>query len=636
MGRTPKPLLDSLQGPADLKRLTPAQLAQLCAEVREDLIEVIRELPCGGHFGANLGTVELSVVLHSLLDSPKDKLIWDVGHQSYPHKMLTGRAAQMSTIRQTNGLAPFCKTAESEHDAFGAGHGGTSISAAVGFALARDLAGDDYQVVAVIGDGSLTAGMSFEGLNHAGDLDTPLIVVVNDNGMGISPNVGALSNYLTQIRVGTGYTWLKDRVEGLLHKLPLGDEVLGGLERVDASLRHAMLPSIYFEDLGFEYLGPIDGHDLEALLRTFRYAMKRRRPVVVHLMTQKGKGFPAAEADPGKMHAVKGTAKGPKIPAYTDIFSEMFDTLAERDPRVVGIAAAMLDGTGLAKLKDRYPDRIIDVGMAEQHAVTLSAPLAMAGQRPIVAIYSTFLQRAYDQILHDVAIHNAPVIFCLDRAGCVGNDGPTHHGLYDLAYLRHIPNLVVMAPKDENELRHMMHTALEHTDGPAASPVAIRYPRDAICQLPVPAEFETLPIGRGEILREGEATAVLGIGVMATLADRAAEELAGEGVAITVANARFVKPLDRALVLDLARRHERLITVEDHAVVGGFGTAVAEVLAESDVSCRLYRLGVPDLFVEHGDRADQLHWYGLDPAGLVERFRAIHQGQVTGELKLVG
>ncbi|MCC7495030.1 MAG: 1-deoxy-D-xylulose-5-phosphate synthase [Fimbriimonadaceae bacterium] len=635
MSRTPKPLLDGLRGPHDLKGLQPAQLEELCREVRQDIVEVIRALPCGGHFGANLGTVELTVALHYLFDSPRDKLIWDVGHQSYPHKMLTGRVGRLSTIRQKDGLAPFCKPAESEHDIFGAGHGGTSISAALGFALARDLAGEDSHVVAVIGDGSLTAGMSFEGLNHAGDLNTRLIVVVNDNGMGISPNVGALSNYLTQVRVGKPFNEVKSAFESLLHRLPLGDELLEGIERVDQTMRHAMLPSIYFEDLGFEYLGPIDGHHLDNLLRTFRYAKTRQRPVVIHVMTEKGKGFPAAEADEGKMHAVKPSSSGPKVAAYTDVFVEMFDALAARDERVVGVTAAMLDGTGLVKLQAKYPTRILDVGMAEQHAVTLSAALAIGGRRPIAAIYSTFLQRAYDQILHDVALHNAPVIFALDRAGLVGNDGPTHMGLYDFAYLRHIPNLVLAAARDENELRHLLHTALLHTDSPVASPIAVRYPRDNVWQLDPPAELRCLPLGVGEILREGSGTAVLAIGTPAVSAWRAAEQLAASGLDLTVADGRWLKPLDTKLVLDLASRHERLITVEDHSVVGGFGSAVAEVLASAGCGCPLHVLGVPDEWVEHADRSEQLAQFRLDTAGLAQQFQAICEGRPSG-LQLVG
>ncbi len=634
MSRTPKPLLDRIQGPQDLKPLTVPQLKQLCGEVRQEIIEVVQQLPCGGHFGANLGTVELTVVLHYLFDSPRDKFIWDVGHQAYPHKMLTGRNEQLSTIRQKNGLAPFCKPAESDHDIFGAGHGGTSISAAVGFAQARDLAGEHHHVIAIIGDGSLTAGMAFEGLDHGGGLPSKLIVVINDNGMGISPNVGALSGYLTQIRVNKGYNHLKERVEGLLHLLPLGDEMIEGIERVDQSLRHAMLPQVWFEDLGFEYLGPIDGHNLEHVLRTFTYAATCDGPVVVHLQTEKGKGYAKAEADEGKMHAVKPASTGPKVPAYTDIFVEMFDRLADRDERVVGVTAAMLDGTGLTKLTGKYPGRIFDVGMAEQHAVTFSAGLAMGGRRPIAAIYSTFLQRAYDQVLHDVALHNAPVIFCLDRAGCVGNDGPTHMGLYDFAYLRHIPNLTIMAPKDENELRHMMHTALVHTDGPEAGPVAIRYPRDNVCGLTAPLELEILPHGRAEVLREGQRIAVLGIGVMATVALQAADVLAAEGIDLTVVNARFVKPLDTALILDLASRHERLVTIEDHTVLGGFGSAVAESLAGTGRP--LHLIGVPDEFVEHADRGEQMALYGLDLDGLVRQLRAIAQGEVPGSLKLVG
>jgi len=634
MSRTPKPLLDRIRGPQDLKPFNVQQLKQLCGEVRQEIIEVIPGLPCGGHFGANLGTVELTVALHYLFDSPKDKFIWDVGHQAYPHKMLTGRNDSLSTIRQKDGLAPFCKPAESDHDIFGAGHGGTSISAAVGFAQARDLSGEDYHVVAVIGDGSLTAGMAFEGLDHAGGLPSKLIVIVNDNGMGISPNVGALSGYLTQIRVNKGYTSLKERFEGLLHMLPLGDEVIEGIERVDQSLRHAMLPQVWFEDLGFEYLGPIDGHNLDHVLKTLTYAGSRKGPVVIHLQTEKGKGYAQAEADEGKMHAVKPASTGPKVPAYTDIFVEMFDRLADRDERVVGVTAAMLDGTGLTKLTGKYPGRIFDVGMAEQHAVTFSAGLAMGGRRPVAAIYSTFLQRAYDQVLHDVALHNAPVIFCLDRAGLVGNDGPTHMGLYDFAYLRHIPNLTVMAPKDENELRHMMHSALAYTDGELAGPVAIRYPRDNVFGLEAPLELEVLPHGKGEILREGQSIAVIGIGVMATVAQQAAEVLAGEGIDLTVVNARFVKPLDTALLLDVASRHERLVTIEDHTVVGGFGSAVAEAL--SGTGKPVHFIGVPDEFVEHADRGEQLTLYGLDVDGLVRQLRAVAQGKEPGSLKLVG
>lgn len=627
MTRSQKPILDGLTGPADLKPLSLEQLHQLCDEVRRDIVEVIPQIPCGGHFGANLGTVELTVALHYLFDSPRDKLIWDVGHQAYPHKMLTGRAHLLGTIRQAGGLAPFCKAAESEHDIFGAGHGGTSISAAVGFARARDLAGDDHHVVAIIGDGSLTAGMAYEGLDHGGSLDTPLIVVVNDNGMGISPNVGALSDYLTRIRVGKGFSSLKDHVEALLHKLPLGDEVIEGIERLDQAARHAFLPNILFEDLGFEYLGPISGHSLETLIKTLRYAKSRRRPVVVHLQTEKGKGYEPAEQDPGKLHAVKpSSAGGPKKLAYTDVFVQMFARLAERDERVVGITAAMLEGTGLVKLQGKYPDRIVDVGMAEQHAVTFAAGLALGGRRPVAAIYSTFLQRAYDQIIHDVGIHGAPVFFCLDRAGCVGNDGPTHQGMFDFAYLRHIPGMVVMAPRDEVEMCHMMHTAMLHLDSDAAGPIAMRYPRDNALGAELPAELVKLALGRGEMLREGERVAVLGIGTMATTALAAAEALADEGIDLTVANARFVKPLDRELILDLAARHDRLVTIEDHAALGGFGSAVAEVLAQSEVDGRLTIVGVPDSFVEHGDRKDQLAWFGLDVEGVTHRLAELwHQ-----------
>lgn len=635
--RTAKPLLDKLTGPQDLNGMSMAQLQQLAQEVRAELIEVIPTISCGGHFGANLGTVELSVALHHLFDSPRDKLIWDVGHQAYPHKLLTGRAPRLATIRQEGGLAPFCKPAESDHDIVGAGHGGTSISAALGLAEARDLAGEDHAVVAIIGDGSLTAGMSFEAMNHAGALKSPLIVVINDNGMGISPNVGALHNYLTQIKVNQRFSHLKERIEGLLHHLPLGDELVEGMERLETAARGLTLPQVYFECLGFDYLGPIDGHDLEVTLRTLRYAHHLKRPVVVHLLTEKGKGHAPAEEDPGRMHAVKPSAKGPKVRAFTDVFVDTFAELAERDPRVCGITAAMLEGTGLVKVQERFASRIFDVGMAEQHAVTFATGLALGGRRPIAAIYSTFLQRAYDQIVHDVAIHNAPVILCLDRAGCVGNDGPTHQGVFDLAYLRHIPNLSVLAPKDEAELRAMMHAALAHTDRADGGPVALRYPRDNVFGVSLEGAPDPIPWGRGETLRQGDGgTAVLACGTPATTALCAAEHLATEDLSLTVINARFVKPLDHALIVDVARNHQRLITVEDHAIDGGFGSAVLETLATEGLGVPVHRLGVPDAFVEHGNRADQLRWYRLDEAGLIEACRAVARGEDTAALKLVG
>lgn len=627
MARTTKPLLESIRGPGDVKRLNISELRQLCAEMRQDLTEVVTALPCGGHFGSNLGTVELTVALHYLFDTPTDKIVFDVGHQSYPHKMLTGRLAELPTIRQTNGLAPFCKPAESEHDAFGAGHGGTSISAAVGFALARDQQGQNHHVVAVIGDGSLTAGQAFEGLNHGGDAGTRLIVVVNDNGMSISPNVGALSRYMTELRVGKPYTTVKRYFEDAVRRLPLGEDALSALERIDVSMRQAILPHSYFEDLGYEYLGPIDGHEVDLLIRTLRYAKTRQGPVVIHVLTDKGKGYEPAECDPGRLHAVRPKSSGPKTLAYTDIFVEGFRRLAREDKRVMAVSAAMLDGTGLANVVDEFPGRVLDVGMAEQHAVCTAAALAVGGQRPIAAIYSTFLQRAYDQVLHDAALHKAPLILALDRGGLVGNDGPTHHGLYDYAYLRHIPHMSIMAPANEVEMLHMMRTALSYVDGPVHGPVAIRYPRTAVEGLDLPAELVDLPWGKGEIVREGQRVAVLVAGTLLSGVVEAAEILAREGHEVTVANAKFIKPLDEELVRDLAARHDVLITVEEHAVVGGFGSAVAEVLAQVASDCRLEVAGIRDEFVDHGERADQLAWHGLHVDGLVARLRAAWAGE---------
>jgi len=613
-------ILDQIQGPQDLNSLSSRELRRLAEEIRAEIIEVIPRI--GGHFGPNLGAVELAVALHTVFDSPRDKIIWDVGHQAYPHKILTGRRGRMPTIRQKGGLAPFCSREESEHDIFGAGHGGTSISAALGLAIARDLRGGQEHIVAVIGDGSLTAGMAFEALDHAGDLKTRLIVVVNDNGMSISPSVGALANYLTQLRVDPHYRRFKENLEKLLQLTPLGELMIDTADRFLSSMKQFVMQDVFFENLGFTYLGPVDGHDLEALLATLRFAATVKGPVVVHALTEKGKGYRPAEEHPEKLHAIKPPvpSAAQDLPTYTDVFGRAIVELARENEDIVAITAAMSDGTGLNDFAMEFPNRFFDVGIAEQHAVTFAAGLAVGGKRPVAAIYSTFLQRAFDQIAHDVCLQNLPVVLCLDRAGLVGNDGPTHQGLYDLAYLRCLPNMTIMAPQNGLELRWMLKTALEGVPGP----VAIRYPRDRVPEeVPEDAQWQILPVGRGELLREGRDVGLLALGALVTTALRAAERLAQEGISVAVANARFVKPLDHELLAQLARECGALVTLEDHGRVGGFGAAVLEGLSDLGLTgVPVLRLGVPDCLIYHASRAEQLVECGLDVEGVTTQIRA--------------
>jgi 1-deoxy-D-xylulose-5-phosphate synthase len=631
--------LQRIDGPADLKGLDDAELQDVAQEVRELIIETIGEI--GGHFGANLGACEIAVALHSLLDSPTDKILWDVGHQAYPHKVLTGRRDELHTIRKYGGLAPFCAMHESEHDIMGAGHASTSVSYAVGLKEAmRRGAAPDGKVVAVIGDGALTGGVSFEALLNAGGMDLPIVIVVNDNGMSIAPNVGALSRYFTRMRLNPKLYHAREEAEERLTRLPAGIgkrvERLGPI--LKESLKAYWAPGLFFEELDLAYVGVIDGHDMKALREAIGEALEAERPVVVHCKTVKGKGFAPAEEGGlegmEKWHAAKpgsimDGAPAPKKkaprgavtadpPQYTQVFGEALVWEAKRDERVVGITAAMNSGTGLNLLQDALPERYYDVGIAEQHAVLFAAGLALAGAKPVAAIYSTFLQRGYDQIVHDVCLQQLGVVFAMDRAGLVGDDGPTHHGAFDISYLRCLPHIVLMAPRDEAMLVHMLHTALAWDEGP----VALRYPRGTAEGVPLPRRPETIDVGRGELLREGERVALLGYGYGVPLALGAAELLAAEhGVEPTVADARFAKPLDADLVERLAAEHDLLVTVEENVLAGGFGSAVLEEMAERDLlgGTRVLRLGLPDRYVTHGKPALLREEVGLTPEAVADR-----------------
>lgn len=617
---TPKqPLLPTVKGPEDLKGRSDEELQQIAQEVREQLIDTVGEI--GGHFGSNLGVCELSVALHSLLESPTDKIIWDVGHQAYPHKILTGRGDRLPTIRKYGGLAPFCNIEESEHDIAGAGHASTSISYAVGLKEAmRHGHGRDGRVVAVIGDGAMTGGVAFEAIHHAGGMGTPIVIILNDNGMSIAPNVGALSRYFNRMRLNPKLYKARDNVESGLSKLPAG--IGAAFERFGPQFKESFkafwAPGLWWEELDFAYTGVIDGHDLPALRKAIGEALKADRPVVVHIATVKGKGFAPAE-DGGlegmeQWHAVKpmgivngvpagsngngnGAAAVKPTPAYTEVFGNALLAEARRDERVVGITAAMNSGTGLSVLQREMPDRYFDVGIAEQHAVLFAAGLAMQDMKPVVAIYSTFLQRGFDQIVHDVCLQKLNVVFAMDRAGLVGDDGPTHHGAFDISYLRMLPNIVLMAPRDEAMLVNMLHTAVSFDGGP----VAIRYPRGAGIGASPPAVARRIDIGIGEVLSRGDGTvALLGYGTGVEVAQRAAELLAKTGIHATVADARFAKPLDTELVNELAAGHQLLVTIEENALAGGFGSGVLEHLADSALPAQTLRVGLPDRFVTHG------------------------------------
>lgn len=618
-------ILDRIDSPADLRQLERKDLAHLAEEIREEIISVCSQV--GGHLAPSLGVVELTLALHYVFDTPRDKLIWDVGHQSYAHKLITGRREQFKTLRQEGGISGFPRREESVYDPFGVGHSGTSVSAALGMAEARDLRGDDYKVVAIIGDGGLAAGMAFEALNCAGEQQRDLIVVVNDNEMSISRSVGAVSAYLNRIMTGQRINRFREDIKNFLQEVPgIGKSVFKFAKQAEESLKGLMVPGILFEELGFQYFGPLEGHHLDHLIETFLNIRKLKGPNLVHVITKKGRGYRPAEENPDIYHGVsrfeKETGKiysNSTPPTYTTVFGKTLVKIAEQDKRVVAITAAMPLGTGLTEFAERFPERFYDIGIAEQHGVTFAAGLAMEGMRPVVAIYSTFLQRAYDQIVHDVCLQRIPVIFAMDRGGIVGEDGATHQGLFDLSYLRHIPGMILMAPKDEDELRRMIVTAIQYEDGP----IAFRYPRGTGYGVPLEGEIRPLEIGRGEVLREGEDVLILALGSTVYPALQAAALLNDEGIGVTVINSRFVVPLDGELIGNLAGRHRVLMTVEENVVAGGFGSAVLEFLhARGSSPPRVHCLGIPAGFVEHAPQAVLRKKYHLDPEGIAQQVRA--------------
>ncbi len=614
------PLLAKIDSPVELRALPPADLPALSAELRDFLVHTVSQR--GGHFAAGLGAVELTVALHYVFDTPHDRLVWDVGHQAYPHKVLTGRREQLVTIKHKDGLAPFPARPESVYDTFGVGHSSTSISAALGMAIANRLEGGDRRVAAIIGDGAMSAGLAWEALNHAGSLDVDLLVILNDNDMSISENVGALSNYLARLLSGKVYEHLRENSKKVLRRMPAAAWEL--VRRSEVHAKGMVLPGTLFEEMGFNYIGPVDGHDVTALAATLGNMRERKGPQLLHVVTQKGKGYAPAEADPIKWHGpgpfdpASGTLRKEKSsgPSYSKVFGQWLCDMAERDHRIVGITPAMREGSGLVEFERRFPDRYFDVAIAEQHAVTLAAGFACEGLRPVVAIYSTFLQRGYDQLIHDVALQGLPVVFAIDRGGLVGSDGATHQGAFDLSYLRCVPNLVIMAPADENECRQMLYTATT-LDRPAA----VRYPRGQGPGVAVSAEMAALPIGHAELRREGHSgLALLAFGAMVVPAEQIGAELDA-----TVVNMRFVKPLDQDRILDIARRHAAIVTIEDNAVAGGAGDAVLQCLQQQAVAIPSLALGIPDRFIEHGSREENLADAGLDLAGLrasISRFWA--------------
>jgi 1-deoxy-D-xylulose-5-phosphate synthase len=604
-------ILDQINSPADLKGLTLPQLKQLATEIRQELIAVVSAN--GGHLASNLGVVELTLALHRVFDSPRDKIIWDVGHQSYVHKLLTGRRERFFTLRQYRGLSGFPDPEESPHDVFGTGHASTSISAALGMAVARDLAGEDYQVIAVIGDGALTGGMALEGLNQAGQLGTRLIVILNDNGMSISPSVGALSRLLHRVRLDRRYHWAKREVEEVLARIPLGGRAWRMSQRVKDSFKTLLLPTMIWEELGFTYIGPVNGHNIgeleEALSRAKSYY---RKPTFLHVLTRKGKGYPPAERDAVTFHGL--TPEGGKKAAlsYSQVLGQTVLRLMQKDSRVVAITAGMAEGTGLSAVMQEFPYRVFDVGICEQHAVTFAAGMATQGFVPIVAIYSTFLQRALDQVVHDVCLQNLPVVFAVDRSGIVGEDGKTHQGTFDLSLLGCVPHLVLCSPRDENELQHLLYTAVR-----SGCPVAVRYPRGGGSTETLDPEFKEIPLGKGEVLWEGDMVAIVAIGSAVAPSLEAARWLEEKGVSCRVVNARFAKPLDEQLLRDTAARIKRLVTVEENTVAGGFGSAVLRLLQGSDVQVRC--LGLPEEFIEHGSQGLLRTQYLLDAPGIAQQ-----------------
>lgn len=619
-------LLDSVDSPQDLKKIPVEKLPELAREVRGTLLDTISKT--GGHLSSNLGVVELTLAMHYVFNSPKDKFIWDVGHQSYVHKLLTGRKSRFNTLRQYDGLCGFTKREESEHDHWNCGHGGTSVSAALAFAKARDLKNEDNDVVAVIGDGSLTAGMAFEGLNHTGHIQSDMIVVLNDNEMSISANVGGMSAHLSKIMTGQVMLKIKQEVDQLLLSVPgIGREISRYAHKIDEAIKGVFIPGRLFEDLGFRYVGPVDGHDIEALIDTFSTVKSLKGPTLMHVITRKGKGYEQAEEKADVWHGAKpfnvstGEFHKKKAnPAYTNVFADALIELANEDEKVVGITAAMPDGTGISKFGKAHPDRTFDVGMAEQHGVSFAGALAVEGFKPVAAIYSTFLQRAYDQVVHDICLMNLDVTFALDRAGIVGEDGATHQGLYDIAFLRTLPNMVVMAPKDENELRHMLKTAIKHK-----GPAALRYPRGSGLGVPLDSKMQELEIGKGEVVRDGADIAIFAYGHTVDWAATVSDMFEKEGVSVAVINARFAKPVDKDLIVQYAKSARCLVTTEEHSLKGGFGSAVLEALQEEKVcNVAVKCIGLGDIVLEHGAPGKQRKDLKLDPEGMFETIMAFY------------
>ena len=612
--------LNEINSPEDLKKLSVEELTTLAEELRDYIIGVVSQT--GGHLAPSLGTVELTLALHSIFESPADKIIWDVGHQAYAHKIVTGRREAFTTNRCWEGISGFPKPSESPHDAFGVGHASTSISAGFGMVCARDILKEDYHVVSVIGDGAFTGGLALEGLNNAGASGKDFIVVLNDNLMSISPNVGALHNYLTMMMTHPAFKKIKDEIWDITGKLPSGDFLQSAVGKIDSGLKSMMTPGALFEEMGFRYLGPVNGHDIERLVKILRQMKELKGPQILHIITQKGRGYKFAEENSTRFHglgafdkttgAVNGS--GAKAPSYTTVFGKTMVELAAENEKIVGISAAMAEGTGLSLLNDEFPERFYDVGIAEAHAVTFAAGLAIRGIKPVVAVYSTFLQRAFDQIIHDVALQNLPVVFALDRAGVVGEDGPTHHGCFDISYLRQIPNMTIMVPRDESLLRDMLYTAAKYENGP----IAIRYPREQGQGMELRKDFKNVPLGKGEVLRKGSDIAILAVGPVVYECLSAAEKLAEEHHNPTVVDMKFVKPMDWDLLKQLSADHRVFVTVEENTIEGGFGSRVLEYIATLDDSFRVLRLGIPDHFVDQGPRKHLLKNLGLTAEGIVD------------------
>lgn len=622
-------LLSQIKSPTELKRLEKNQLPQLAQELRDQIVTTVANN--GGHLGSSLGVVELTIALHRVFDSPNDKIIWDVGHQAYAHKLLTGRLNDFSTLRQLNGVSGFPKRSESEHDVFGVGHSSTSISAALGMAAASDILDNDNKVVAVIGDGALTAGMAFEGLNHAGHLKQKMVVILNDNEMSISPNVGALASFMSRKMTSDTFIRFKKETENLLSYVPgIGRDLVNLAKRAEESLKSFMTPGMLFEGFGFDYFGPLDGHNLDELTETLKNAAQINGPVFLHVLTQKGKGYQPAEDNAPKFHGVgpfdkqTGILKSGKsgAPSYTNVFSDTLVALAEKDPRIIAITAAMTEGTGLKKFSECFPKRFFDVGIAEQHAVTFASGLACQGMRPVVTIYSTFMQRAYDQVVHDVCLQKLPVTFAMDRGGLVGADGPTHHGVFDLSFLRHVPNLTFAVPRDEVELQRVMKTASEHE-----GPFAYRYPRGNGLGLELPEVIEPVDIGRGELLKQGSDGLIIALGIMVQEALAAAELLQQQGLSIAVMDARFVKPIDEEMILSQVGTVPFIITAEENSLQGGFGAAVLELLSDHGLDIPVARVGIPDHFVGQGTQNELRQELGLTAHGLCDTVNRVMEYQ---------